>query len=42
MKKMFDWIITGGSSVLDTKKDLLAKLYNMQKIDIPLERYDIL
>lgn len=39
MKKMFDWIITVGTSVLDTKKELLAKLYKTQNINIPLERY---
>ncbi|XP_050432536.1 ubiquitin carboxyl-terminal hydrolase 47 [Adelges cooleyi] len=38
MKKMFDWIITVGTSVLDTKKELLAKLSKTQNIDIPLER----
>lgn len=41
MKKMFDWIITVGTSVLDTKKELLAKLYKTQNINIPLERYVI-
>jgi len=41
MKKMFDWIIKKGTSVLDTKKELLAKLYKTQNINIPLDRYDI-
>jgi len=39
MKKMFDWIITIGTSVLNTKKELLAKLNKIQNVDIPLERY---
>lgn len=39
MKKLFDWIITVGTSVLDTKKNVLAKLKKTQNIDIPLERY---
>lgn len=37
-KKMFDWIITMGTSVLDTKKELLVKLNKTQNIDIPLDR----
>ncbi|VVC39387.1 Hypothetical protein CINCED_3A016381 [Cinara cedri] len=37
-KQMFEYIITVGTTVLDTKKDLLAKLYKTQNIDIPLER----
>lgn len=40
MKKMFDWIIKMGTTVLDTKKELLAKLYVTQNIGIPLERLD--
>lgn len=39
MKKIFDWIITVRTSVLDTKKELLAKLEKTQNIDIPLDRY---
>lgn len=39
MKKMFDWIIKVGTSVLDTKKELLAILNKRENIDIPLERY---
>lgn len=35
---MFDWIITVGTSVLDTKKELLAKLYKTENINIPLDR----
>jgi len=35
---MFDWIIKVGTSVLDTKKELLVKLNKTQNIDIPLER----
>lgn len=38
MKKMFDWIITIGTSVLNTKKELLTKLNKIQNVDIPLER----
>jgi hypothetical protein len=38
---MFDWIITVGTSVLDTKKELLTKLKITQNIDIPLERFVI-
>jgi len=39
MKKMFDWIITIGTSVLNTKKELITKLNKTQNVDIPLERY---
>lgn len=35
---MFDWIIAMGTSVLDTKKELLVKLNKTQNIDIPLDR----
>lgn len=38
MKKMCDWIITVGTSVLDTKKELLTKLIKTHNVDIPLER----
>lgn len=38
MKKMFDWIITVETSVLDTKKELLNKFSKMYNINIPLER----
>uniref|UniRef100_A0A2S2P0F7 Ubiquitin carboxyl-terminal hydrolase 47 n=1 Tax=Schizaphis graminum TaxID=13262 RepID=A0A2S2P0F7_SCHGA len=37
-KKMFDWIIKKGTSVLETKKELLVKLNNTHNIDIPLNR----
>lgn len=40
MKKLFDdWIITVGTSVLDTKKEILEKLHVCRKVVIPLERY---
>lgn len=38
MNEMFDWIIKVGTSVLETKKELVAKLHEIQNIDIPLER----
>ncbi|XP_050541895.1 ubiquitin carboxyl-terminal hydrolase 47-like isoform X2 [Daktulosphaira vitifoliae] len=38
MKKMFDWVITVGTSVIDTKKELLAVLKKTKNIEIPLER----
>lgn len=41
MKKMFDWVIKVGTTVLDTKKELLAKLYKTENIDIPLHRFVI-
>lgn len=42
MKKMFDWIIKVGTSVLDTKKELLAKMNKLPNIiDIPLDRYEL-
>lgn len=37
-KKMFDWIIKKGTSVLETKKELLVKLNKTHNIDIPLNR----
>lgn len=36
---MFKWIIKVGTSVLETKKKLIAQLRVTQNIDIPLERY---
>lgn len=41
MKKMFDWVIKVGTTVLDTKKEMLAKLYKTENIDIPLDRFVI-
>lgn len=41
MSKMFEWNITVGSSVLETKKELLVELYCRLEMDIPLERYII-
>jgi len=35
---MFDWIIKKGTSVLETKKELLVKLNKTHNIDIPLNR----
>lgn len=39
MKEMFNWIIKVGTSVLETKKELIAQLYKTQNINIPLKRY---
>jgi len=41
MKKMFDWIITVGTTVLNTKREILTKLNKTHNIDIPLERYAV-
>lgn len=42
MKRMFDWIIKVRTSVLDTKKEILAKLNKLHNVDIPLDRYVVL
>lgn len=37
---MFDWIIRKGTTVLDTKKELLEELNKTLNMNLSLDRYD--